>query len=267
MEENFGAAKAYELALKVSSEEELSPILMNSAKNDLREQGKILSDAIGKSDVYFNQEEGIFNVVHDGKLIDTYASRAGFMNVSKDAGPYFKSLGYGRTPDGTFAISSVERGYSTLRWKDSFLPYGSEIRIGESGEIEYEYQNKWYPATGPEATYFDQGNKIQPNKSAKDMKYLTERSRGERPLAKADFATPGGLMTRWEKNPFGAISYKLAGRPELIHSNPVDADNILHPSHGCIRLDKEDVKLLESYIGTGISKINISSKIGGNWSS
>ena len=72
-------------------------------------------------------------------------------------------------------------------------------------------------------------------------------------------------MERWYKNPFGPISYKLAGRAELIHSNPTDSDNILHPSHGCIRLDKEDVKVLEKYIGTGVSKIKISSAGGESW--
>ncbi|MBI2674421.1 MAG: L,D-transpeptidase family protein [Candidatus Yanofskybacteria bacterium] len=267
LEANFGAAKAYEFALKITSEEDLSPKLADLSKKDLKKWELILRKAAGKSSIYFNQEEGIFNVVHNGHLIDTYASRAGFMNVPKDGGPAFKSLGYGRTPDGIFTISSVEYGYSTLRWKDSFLPYGAEIRLGGSGEVEYKYHDKWYPATGPEATYFDQGNKIQPNKSEEHLRHLKERSRGESPLAKLDFYTMGGLMERWDQNPFGPISYRLAGRAELIHSNPTDSDNILHPSHGCIRLDREDVKVLEKYIGTGVSKIKISSANGESWRS
>ena len=267
LEANFGAAKVHEFALKVASEAELSPELADLSREDLKKHELILSKAAGKSSIYFNQEEGIFNVIHNDHLIDTYTSRAGFMNVPKDGGPAFKSLGYGRTPDGTFTISSVEYGYSTLRWKDSFLPYGAEIRSGESGEVEYKYRDKWYPATGQEATYFDQGNKVQPNKSEQHLKHLRERSRGESPLTKSDFYTTSGLMERWDKNPFGPISYKLAGRAELIHSNPTDSDNILHPSHGCIRLDKEDVKVLEKYIGTGVSKIKISSASGESWKS
>lgn len=269
LQDNFGAAKAYEFALKVNSEENLSAALSGSSQEDVRNLGSILRSAAGKSNIYFNQEEGIFNVIHSGRLIDTYASRAGFMNVPTDGSKYFKSLGYGRTPDGTFGISSVERGYSTLRWKDSFLPHGAEIRLGESSrEIEYKYNDgKWYAATGFEATYFDQGNKIQPNKLEKDLRYLIERSRGELPLTKLDFITPNGLMPAWDKNPFGPISYKLAGHAELIHSNPNDSDSILHPSHGCIRLDEEDVKVLEKYLGAGTSKIRISSKAGEFWKS
>ena len=267
LKENFGAAKAYELALKTSSEKNISPELANLAKKDLREQGTILTKAAGKSDIYFNQEEAVFNVIHNGHLIDTYASRAGFMNVPKDASPSFKSMGYGRTPDGKFKISSIEYGYSTLRWRDSFLPYGAEIRVGGSGEIEYQYRGQWYPATGPEATYFDQGNKIQPNKSEKDLKYLRERSRGESPLTRLNFFTADGLIQRWDKNPFGPLSYKLAGQAELIHSNPTDSDNILHPSHGCIRLDKEDAQVLKVYVGAGVSTIRISSESGGSWKS
>ncbi len=263
LQTNFGASKAYELALKVSSEKKISPELLASAREDLLKQEKVLKSAIGKSQIYFNQEDGIFNVTHDGNLIDTYASRAGFMNIPK--GGSLKSLGYERTPDGKFTISSIEYGYSTLRWRDSFLPYGAEIRPGKSGEIEYQYRGKWYSATGSEATYFDQGQKVQPNKSAKDLKYLSSRSKGGSPLTKSDFYSTDGLVTHWDKNPFGPISYRLAGRGELIHSNPTDSDNILHPSHGCIRLDKEDIKTLESYIGTGVSKITISSKTGETW--
>lgn len=268
LQDNFGAARAYEFALKVSSEDNIKSDLMKVSKDELRKQGAVLKGAIGKSNIFFNQEEGIFNVVNDGKLIDTYTSRAGFMNVPKDASPYFKSQGFGRTPDGTFSISSVEHGYSTLRWKDSFLPYGSEIRMGKTGEVEYKYNDgKWYVVTGPEATYFDQGAKVQPNKSDGALKGFKNRSRGESPLTKADFYNmQDGLMNRWEKNPFGPISYRLAGQAELIHSNPNDSDNILHPSHGCIRLDKEDVKTLESYIGKGVSKIKISSESGKTWS-
>ncbi|MBI4158261.1 MAG: L,D-transpeptidase family protein [Candidatus Yanofskybacteria bacterium] len=267
LNDNFGAAKAYEFALKLSSEENLPTKLADVAKKDLVKHETILRKAAGKSNIYFNQEEGIFNVIADGNLIDTYTSRAGFMNVPQDGSPAFKSMGYGRTPDGQFKISSIEYGYSTLRWKDSFLPYGAEIRLGGSGEVEYKYRDKWYPATGPEATYFDQGNKVQPNKSEKHLKHLKERSRGESLLTKLDFYTMDGLMERWEKNPFGPISYRLAGRAELIHSNPTDSDNILHPSHGCIRLDKEDVKVLEKYIGTGTSKIRISFAAGESWRS
>lgn len=266
LKSNFGAAWAYELALKVNSDKKIDPELSKTAKQDLLKFESVLKQAVGKSNIFFNQEEGVFNVVHSGTLIETYASRAGFMNVPKDSSKTFKSFGYGRTPDGTFSIASIEYGYSTLRWRDSFLPYGAEIRTHRSGEIEYKYNDSnWYFATGPEATYFDQGKKVQPNKSESGRKYLQERSRGGSALTRLDFITAQGLMTHWGKNPFGPLSYKLGGRAELIHSNPMDSDNILHPSHGCIRLDKEDAQKLKDYVGAGTSKIRITSNAGESW--
>lgn len=267
LQEKAGLQKAHELNRMILEKHgyNFSDPFMADMFEEIAKTEKFLEMAKGKCNIFFNEEDGTMQVIYGNTLIDTYSSRAGFLEVPDDPDGELQKLGYSRLPDGIHKIGDIKQNYTTLRWREAAVPYGAKLRHTENGQVEYERSGEWLRATGPDAVFFDRDKKIEPNKTNGGGTYWTARTKGEPILEKADFESdPGILLDYWDKNPFGEVTVLLAGRGEAIHANPTKGDFLLTPSHGCFRLTVENIKKVVQWIRPG-ARMEIVSETGKTW--
>ena len=267
LRENVGIKKAHELDQMILEQHgfDISNPFTAKVFEESAATEKLLEMAKGKSNIFFNEEDGTMQVLYGGTLVDTYSARAGFLDTPDDPDGQLGKLGYSRLPDGVHRVGEIKKNYTTLRWREAAIPYGAALRYAENGEVEYERDGEWLHATGPDAVFFDRGRKVEPRKTDKGRAYWDARSQREAVLEKMDFESkPGALLGMWDKNPFGEVAVLVAGRGEAIHANPVANKTLLTPSHGCFRVTTENMRKLIHWISPG-AKMEITSEKGKNW--
>ena len=175
-----------------------------------------------------------------------YGTEAGFneyrrtvegnLGATKEArgGPAAKLKDGTHTADpsrkGTYKLGAGQP-HRTDSWYNSQIKWGAEIRE-QGGEIEFKDpgSSKWKIATGSKS----------PLKS---------------PMSNSDFSDgAGGIITKWEKNDFGPMSWRVEGSPGLfVHTTPSDervtlsgrTPELSH-SHGCLHIQPAEREIMQA---------------------
>lgn len=192
------------------------------------------------------------------KARDTYGTTEGFNEYRKTVAPdgtgriYVKVKGNMvakmearggpavKLKDGTHTADPSRKGtyklgggkpHRTDNWYNSQIKWGAEIRE-QDGEIQFKDpgSSKWKWATGSKAQL-------------------------KSPMQKSDFSDgAGGTITKWEKNDFGPISWRVQGSPGLfVHTSPSDEmvtlsgrTPVLTHSHGCLHIQPAEREIMQA---------------------
>lgn len=164
-----------------------------------------------------------------------YIKVKGNMVAKMDArgGPAVKLRDGAHTADpsrkGTYKLGRGQP-HRTDSWYNSQIKWGAEIRE-KDGQIQFKDpgSSKWKFATGSKSSL-------------------------RTPMDRADFSDgKGGIITKWEKNDFGPMSWKVQGSPGLyIHTTPSDERITLSGrrprldhSHGCVHVQPAEREEME----------------------
>lgn len=171
----------------------------------------------------------------------------------------------GSTPKGWFILAKKEH-HTTLNWPMSSIAYGSDLRIGTDGLVEYLHVGNWLKANGPHGTWtkatkiFNQRDNLGAIITDEDLKAFH----------KAAYNAKRELRPEWILNDFGEWAWNLTrgGKrtPFYLHTTPSDEfymrapaevekfHELIGQSHGCVHvLPKDRNEMMQrGYLRAGV---------------
>ena len=198
---------------------------------------------------------GILVVKVRGKIVDAFVARGGPEGTHNDRGRE-----QSRTEPGTYKLGRTERHTTTL-WPMSILPWGTRLREGEGGIVEYRRpgSKKWRPVNGPDSKLkFRYWN-------GKQLVYKSLSDPQAWKMISPYFFKDNKVKERWTQNDFGAYSWRMGNTGMFIHTTSGDEqgyekgrrDPNLTISHGCVHLrpiDRDEM-MDKGYLAGGVQII------------